>query len=228
MIKLVKSVFEYHKISMIIAYSFVILLNFVMIVSGDWYEIQDDIPGMRVVWFLPISIVAIIFITRFNIQSRNRFLGILPIKTFKIALLKLSVGLIFWFTILALHFIVYLIMMSKFPSAEWIYDNLSYTGLIIIFSSIPLVYSDLLSYSSKPLHKFILSSMWTIIMISLMSYFLLSLPYLAHMSPEFISATSEALKNFYFSVNGSITLLAIGLFIAAADILIYQKRKSYL
>lgn len=228
MIKLIKSTFEYHKISITIAFSFVVLLNFIMIVSGDWHEVQTDVPGMRVVWFLPISIVAIIFITRFNIQSRNRFFGILPIKTRSIALLKLIVGPMFWFLILWLHFLVYLIMMFTVPTTAWIYDNLSYTGLVIIFSSVPLVYSDLLSFSNRPVYKFILGSVWTIIMIGLMSYILLSLPYLAHVSPEFISSADEALKNFYFSANGSITLLVIGILIAAADILIYQKRKSYL
>ena len=228
MLKLLKATYSYHKIGFFIALGFVIIINFSLIVGGRWQESQSDFPGMRVIWLLPISILFILFSTKFNHEKRNRIVNLLPINKYQIAFSKLFGALVFWLLILLMNFIIYLSIKSSLPSQTWLADSLSYTGIVLILSSVPLAYNDIHSSSKSKAVKKLLALGWTVIMLTIITFFLLSLPYTQKFSPQQVATIGNELKAIYFSPAGSLLFFLLGSVFFGLSGFIYTKRGTYL
>jgi hypothetical protein len=228
MLTIIKSYYIYHKYASLAAIVFVLLINLILALSGDWFEAQDDFPGLRVVWIAVVSILYLIFHVVSNHEKRIRIHRILPISSFTIALSRLLSVLTFWIVTLFILLLFNFVMNSSLPNAKWIFDTAALTGFIATINAYPLIYRDLIAIPNSARGKIIISGIYASITIMISGFLVLSVPYLDAISPSYIHLLGNELYYLYLSSIGKLFLILLGICFSAISIILFTKRKTYL
>ncbi|MFC2084516.1 hypothetical protein ACFLS9_05620 [Bacteroidota bacterium] len=216
---------KYNKVVILIGLTFVIILNIVLVLSGDWIKAQNDFPGLRVVWVVPTAVVYFTIHLIHNKDKRRRMLCVLPESNFKIGTARLIIAVIFWILLLIILEIFNVIMNGYYYSLS---DKVALTSIILILNALPLLYMDIMVILKSKKIKVFTGIIWIIGCMAYTIYSLLTTGYFESITPPFINSISVIFKDLYLSALGTLLLFGIGLILSFSSLRTFVFRKTYL
>jgi len=230
------SEFFYNKriLSFLIGASF-----FNLMVIQNWPMISGETPPKMNTGYLSIShifyyfVIAILMMTWFNLEKRDRYYIKLPINVIKIGVLRLLIFVTYWIILLALLYFFKLI--SKYYSIDQatILSVISQTGIAFIIFSLFFGWQDLRDHirgkdkNSHSLKRKIIGIITILLTLMLGFVATAGIVHNYKIQDKFGAATIDIWRWIYKSQTGAIIFLITGLLMAVLTIVTYQKRKSY-
>ncbi len=224
--KLIKSEFEYYKITISLVFGIMLIL-FVIIVGFGWESAEKDIPGISSL-MLGLSIVIISIRSVKSAKEKNdRFISVLPLKRWKIALARLMFVNGFWLTSLSgLLLIMAIFHFNEFSeSLFWYFISLS--SIIFTFNLAPFLHKDLSSIFTDKYSKAAITAVYLVIFMSIYFLFIGTRAFTRYFSmPEF-EFLSGQIHQLSPSPVAAFAFLFVSILLSLLSLFLYQKRKLY-
>ncbi len=213
---------------------------FNLFIIHNWPMISGEKPPNMNTGYLSIShiffyfVIAILMMTWFNKEKRDRHYIQLPINIIKIGMLRLFIFVTYWIILLALLY--FFTFISKYYSIDQttILSVISQTGIAFIIFSLFFFWQDIRDHFSgenKTSHSLKRKIIGTINIVLILALGFVAMAGIVHnykIQDKFGAATIDIWKWIYKSQPGAIVFLTIGLLMAFLTILTYWKRKSYI
>jgi hypothetical protein len=231
------SEFFYNKriLSFLIGVSF-----FNLIAIHNWPLISGETPPNMNTGYLSIShifyyfVIAILMMTWFNKEKKERLYIQLPITVIKIGILRLLIFITYWIILLALLYCF--TYMSKYYSVDQttILSVISQTGIAFSIFSLFFYWQDLrghISGKNKTSHSLKRKIIGTIAIVLTLMFGFIATAGIVHnyqIQDKFGAASIDIWKWIYKSQAGAIIFFTTSLLMALLTIVTYRKRKSYI
>ena len=225
--KIIKVDFKYQKYIFIFPYAVVLTAIIANVLQG-WRQHDHDMQGVRTVM---ASMTGIIFLFKSFViakEKRHRFIILLPMKQWKIALTRVLFIILIWLSFLILYWLG-TIMIYPYRADILIWDTLSFTGLVLLANSMIFIYYDLLYTLTNKNQKAFAGFLFLIsLIIGYILFFLFSVDeqswnifksFLLPYKDDFLSITSNYV--------GAIVSVLIGIMMSILSVLVFGRRKTY-
>jgi hypothetical protein len=224
--KLLKSEFEYYK--KIIYFSLLLLsILFFLIISSGWESVEKDIPGisslMLVVSILIISIRSIKSVK----EKKERFMSLLPIMRWEIALARLLFINGFWLTVLACLIFILTIFHFNELRANLFWYFISLSSIVFTFNLAPFFHKDLTSLFTGKYAKIIITATYLLIFFSVYFLFIGTRALTRYFSMPAFELLSGQIHQISPSPIGATFFFFITIMLSLLNLFLYQKRKLY-
>ncbi len=230
------SEFFYNKriITFLVGVSF---FNFMVL--HNWRLISGETPPNMNTGYLSIShiffsfVIAILMMTWFTNEKRDRHLIRLPIPILKIGIMRLLIFIIYWIILVALFYFFTFISRHYIIEQNTILTLLSQTGIAFIIFSLFFFWQDLrdhFSEKNKNSHSQKRKIIGIITIVLTLTLGFVALAGIVHnykIQDKFGANTIGIWRWIYKSQPGATVFLTIGLLMAVLTIVTYGKRKSY-
>ena len=225
--KIIKADFKYQKFIFLIPYA-VVLAAIIANVSQGWRQYEHDMQGVRTVM---ASMTGIIFLSKSFIiakEKRHRFITLLPLKQWTIALTRVLFIILIWLSFLVMYWLGTAVI-RPYRTDILIWDTLSFTGLVLLANAIILVYYDLLYTLANNKQKVILGFIFlSLVFIGYIVFFLFGVD---EQSWNIFKTLFLPYKNYFssFSSNyiGAGVSLSIGFIMTILSVIVFKRRKTY-
>lgn len=225
--KIIKADFKYQKFIFLIPYA-VVLAAIIANVSQGWRQYEHDMQGVRTVM---ASMTGIIFLSKSFIiakEKRHRFITLLPLKQWTIALTRVLFIILIWLSFLVMYWLGTAVI-RPYRTDILIWDTLSFTGLVLLANAIILVYYDLLYTLANNKQKVILGFIFlSLVFIGYIVFFLFGVD---EQSWNIFKTLFLPYKNDFssFSSNyiGAGVSLSIGFIMTILSVIVFKRRKTY-
>ncbi len=225
--KIIKADFNYQKFHFIIPYA-IVLLAIIVNVLQDWRQNEHDMQGVRTVM---ASMTGIIFLSKIFIiakEKRHRFITLLPLKQWKIALTRILFTILIWLTYLVMYWLG-TAMIHPYRADILIWEMFSFTGFILVANSAIFIFHDLLYTLTNKIQIVILGFFFFLsIFIGYILFFLFSVD---ERSWNIFKTLLLPYKNDFssFSSNyiGAVASLLIGILMTVLGVVVFDRRKTY-
>ncbi len=225
--KLIKADFKYHKFIFIIPYV-IVLAAIIANVSQGWRQHEHDMQGVRTVM---ASMTGIIFLSKSFImaqEKRHRFITLLPLKQWKIALTRVLFTILIWLSFLAMYWLGTAVI-RPYRADILIWDTLSFTGLVLLANSIIFIYYDLLYTLTNKKQKVILGFIFLLsVFIGYIVFFLFGVDEQSwNIFKNLLLTYKHDFSSFSSNYIGTFTSLLIGIIMTILSIFVFNRRKNY-
>jgi|GEM_PF-1907897 len=226
--KIIKADFKYQKFIFIIPYA-VVIAAIIANVSQGWRQHEHDMQGVRTVMAVMTGII-FLFNNWLKIiqEKRYRFIMLLPLSQWKIALPRIFFIILIWLSFLVMYWLGTSVI-RPYRTDILFWDTLSFTGLVLTANAIFFIYYDFLYILTDTKQKVILGFIFLLsLFIGYIVFFLFSvdekswnifknllLPY----KDDFSGITSNYV--------GAIVSLLIGIMMTILSVLVFGRRKTY-
>ena len=225
--KIIKADFKYQKFGFIFPYA-IVLVAIIANVSQGWRHNVHDMQGVRTVM---ASMTGIIFLSKSFIiakEKRHRFITLLPLKQWTIALTRVLFIILIWLSFLVMYWLGTAVI-RPYRTDILIWDTLSFTGLVLLANAIIFVYYDLLYTLANNKQKVILGFIFlSLVFIGYIVFFLFGVD---EQSWNIFKTLFLPYKNDFssFSSNyiGAGVSLSIGFIMTILSVIVFKRRKTY-
>ena len=225
--KIIKADFKYQKFIFIFPYAVVLAAIIANVLQG-WRQNEHDMQGVRTVM---ASMTGIIFLFKSFViakEKRHRFIILLPMKQWKIALTRVLFIILIWLSFIILYWLG-TATIRPYRADILIWDTLSFTGFVLLANSVIFIYYDLLYALTNTNQKAIAGFLFLIsLIIGYILFFLFSVDeqswsifksfFLPH-KDDFSGITSNYI--------GATASLSIGIMMMILSVFVFGRRKAY-
>jgi hypothetical protein len=225
--KIIKADFKYQKFVFIFPYA-IVLLAIIANVSQGWRHHEHDMQGVRTVM---ASMTGIIFLAKSFIiakEKRYRFITLLPLKQWKIALTRVLFIILIWLSFLAMYWLGSAVI-RPYRADILIWDTLSFTGLVLLANSIIFIYYDLLYTLTNKKQKVILGFIFLLlVLIGYIVFFLFGVDEQSwNIFKNLFLPYKSDFSSFSSNYIGAIVILSIGFIMTILSVIVFKQRKTY-
>ena len=225
--KIIKADFKYQKFIFIIPYA-IVLVAIIANVSQGWRQHEHDMQGVRTVM---ASMTGVIFLFKaFKIaqEKRHRFITLLPLKQWKIALTRVLFIILIWLSFLVMYWLGTAII-RPYRADILIWDTLSFTGLVLLANSVIFIYYDLLYTLTDIKQKVIPGFLFLLaLVLGYIIFFLFGVDEQSwNIFKRFLLPYKSDFSSIVSNYIGAVISLSIGIMMTIFSVFIFGRKKTY-
>lgn len=233
MFKLLKSEFNYYKLSSIIVFGLIILVNILLTVTDKWVKIllidKSNIItwGVFVIYYL-LFVTSRLQIARINKKTRLGLQKILPLSNYQISCTRVSYFLFLWIILLVILWFFYTLNTHRLYDGEWLKITGFMSVIYLLYSDNIILADDLtvLTFSVKKKFYNLYSQFSVYLVVIFLNYVLV-----AKINFDFSNWSvliKQIIRNYFLTEKGIELNLIIGLVLMITTIFTFNKRKSFI
>ena len=225
--KIIKADFKYQKFIFIFPYA-IVLVAIIANISQGWRQNEHDMQGVRTVM---ASMTGIIFLFKsFKIaqEKRHRFITLLPLKQWKIALARGLFIILIWLSCLVMYWLGTAII-QPYRSDILIWEMLSFTGFVLLANSVVFIFHDLLYTLINNSQKVILVLFFLIsVFVGYVLFFMFSVDERSwNIFKNLLLPYKNDFSSMVSNYIGAVVSLSIGIMMTLLSVFIFGRRKTY-
>jgi hypothetical protein len=224
-----KAEFEYQRISLLLAFGFVVLINIGIFTAGR-SSVEKDVPGILAVMTVTLALIWLLRFFRLVKEKNGRLHMGLPLSRRDCAHIRTSFTAYLWLLFVLVFLVVFVTARPQDFDLRVVWFVMSTTGVVLAVNALPFLHRDLVFWLAARRYRSLLTIVYAVVTWSGVLVFSSEamIKYFPSLPLYFLLPVRSDLGDFAWSQAGAVICILLGLGLVNLGTLMFQRRRAYL